>query len=251
MSLFFVRLFVFCAVLAWGSGASAGDPSPLDKQQEAISLMRVKGHDLQMWKSIAGVYCELELFEPGPEELAAVADLPRLVELEIHGGKLTPESVRQMKKLAHLTRLSLEDCQFPEGNLAFLKHLTALERLYFCRCKFEGASLSELGSLDSLYYVRISDCVLEDSGNLVFPADMQRLTRLYVYDTFVNQWSFQQLVGSTYLTSLKFQDAKITDEYLQHLKPGENLERLRVYHQITHSAGQRFKQQFPEVRFYY
>lgn len=251
MSLFFSRFIVICAVVSGGSVAFAGDPSPFDKQQEAISLMRVKGHDLRMWESIAGVYCELELFEPGPEELAAVADLPRLVELEIHSGKLTQASVRQMGKLSDLTRLSLEDCQFPEGNLAFLKHLTSLERLYFSRCNFEGASLSELGSLNRLYYVRISDCVLEDSGNLVFPAEMQRLSRLYVYDTFVNQWSFQQLVGSSYLTSLKFQDAKITDEYLRHAAPGENLERLRVYHKISHTAGERFKQSFPQVRFYY
>lgn len=251
MSLFFVRLIVICVIVGGGRAAFAGDPSPLDKQQQAISLMRVKGHDLQVWQSGAETFCELELFEPGPEELSAVAHLPRLVELEIHGGKLTPRSVRQMGKLEHLTRLSLEDCQFPEGNLAFLKHLTSLERLYFYQCKFEGASLSELGSLDRLYYVRISDCVLEDSGNLVFPADMQRLTRLYVYDTFVNQWSFQQLVGSNYLTSLKFQGAKITDEYLRYAAPGENLERLRVYHQISHTAGERFKQNFPELRFYY
>ncbi|QDU78090.1 hypothetical protein Pan97_51700 [Bremerella volcania] len=251
MSLFFIRFMVICAIVGGSSATYAGDPSPYDKQQEAISLMRVRGHDLRMWESITGVYCELELFDPGPEELTAVANLPRLVELEIHGGKLTRASVRQMGKLSHLTRLSLDDCQFPEGNLAFLKHLTSLERLYFQCCKFEGASLSELGSLDRLYYVRISDCVLEDSGNLVFPAEMQRLSRLYVYDTFVNQWSFQQLVGSSYLTSIKFQDAKITDEYLRHAAPGENLERLRVYHQITHAAGERFKQKFPEVRFYY
>lgn len=251
MSLFLIRMMVTCAIVGWGQAALAGDPSPFDRQQEAISLMRVRGHDLRMWQSIFGVSCELELFDPGPEELAAVAYLPRMIELEIHGAKLTRESIRQMGKLAQLTRLSLDDCQFPDGNLAFLKHLTALERLYFQRCKFEGASLSELGSLDRLYYVRISDCVLEDSGNLVFPPEMERLTRLYVYDTFVNQWSFQQLVGSSYLTSLKFQDAKITDEYLRHTAPGENLERLRVYHQISHAAGERFKQNFPQVRFYY
>lgn len=251
MSLLFVRLIVIGAIVGGGPAAFAGDPAPLDKQQQAISLMRVKGHDLRMWESIAGVSCELEMFEPGPEELAAVADLPRLVGLEISDGKLTPASVRQMGKLSHLTRISLEDCEFPEGNLAFLKHLTSLERLYFRRCKFEGASLSELGALDHLYYVRISDCVLEDSGNLVFPAEMQRLTRLYVYDTFVNQWSFQQLVGSSYLTSLKFQDAKVTDDYLRNTEPGENLERLRVYHQISGAAGERFKQKFPDVRFYY
>lgn len=251
MSLFLVRLILICVIVSGGSATFAGDPSPFDKQQEAISLMRVKGHDLRMWESIAGVYCELELFEPGPEELAALADLPRMVELEIHCGKLTQAIVCQMGKLSHLTRLSLENCQFPEGNLAFLKHLTSLERLYFSRCNFEGASLSELGTLDRLYYVRISDCVLEDSGNLVLPAEMQRMTRLYVYDTFVNQWSFQQLVGSSYLTSLKFQDAKITDEYLRHTTPGENLQRLRVYHKITQSAGERFKQKFPAVRFYY
>jgi len=251
MSLLFSRMLVVCVIFGGAQGAIADDPSPLDRQQKAISLMRVQGHDLRMWESIAGVYCELELFDPGPKELAAVADLPRLVELEIHGGKLTPATVQQMGKLSHLTRLSLEDCQFPQGNLAFLKHLTSLERLYLRRCQFEGASLSELGALDRLYYVRISDCVLEDSGNLVFPAEMQRLTRLYVYDTFVNQWSFQQLVGSSYLTSLKFQDAKVTDEYLRHAQPGENLERLRVYHQISGTAGQRFKQKFPDVRFYY
>jgi len=251
MSLFLIRFMTFCAIVSVGSWASAGDRSPYDRQQTAISLMRVHGHDLQMWESIAGVYCELELFEPGPEELAAVADLPRLVQLEIHDGKLTPESVRRMGLLSHLTRLSLEDCEFPEGSLAFLKHLTSLERLYLRQCKFEGASLSELGALDHLYYVRISDCVLEDSGNLVFPPDMQRLTRLYVYDTFVNQWSFQQLVGSSYLTSVKFQDSKITDEYLRHARPGENLERLRVYNKISRTAGEQFKQKYPAVRFYY
>lgn len=251
MSHLFVRVLVMAVMVGVAGTAFAGDPSPWDKQQAAISLMRVQGHDLRMWNTVDGMTCELEMFAPECEELIALAHLPRLTELEIHDATLTPACVRQMGKLAHLTRLSLQDCQFPDGNLAFLKHLTTMERLYFYRCHFEGASLSELGSLEHLYYVRISDCVLEDSGNLVLPAEMQRLTRLYVYDTFVNQWSFRQLVGSSYLTSLKFQDAKITDDYLRHTTPGENLRRLRVYHKISQSAGQRFKSQFPEVRFYY
>ncbi len=229
----------------------AAAPVPLERQQAAISLLRLKGQDLRLQEVAGRMQTRLELRHPTAEEIACTVDLPQLVDLKIYHANFTRHDIAQLQQLKHVQRLTLSHCRFDKGNVAFLRHMKSLERFYLMHCHLEGASLSELGDLSDLYYVRISDCVLEDGGNLVFPHEMQQLARVYVYDTYVNEWSFRNLVSSPYLMSLKFQNAQVTDDYLQGLEPGPRVQRLRVYDGISNEAGERFRSQFPHVRFYW
>ncbi|MBI1248657.1 hypothetical protein GC197_12555 [bacterium] len=251
MSLFVARIVCLAGLLGWGSELLAADPSPLEKQQEAISLMRVKGQQLYLSEVDGETCCSLCLKQPSDREINALPYLPAVTQLEIQGCKLSPENVQQIAQLNRIEKLIVERCEFPRESLAFLKHLTSLEKLYLRHCKFDGASLSELGSLDALYYVRLEDCDLEDTGYLVLPTEMEHLQRVFVYDTFVNRWSFRRLLASSYLTSLRFRDPKITDDFLDDVTPGENLRYIRIADSISEKAVRKFRRRFPKVNLFH
>lgn len=105
------------------------------------------------------------------DELAALKDIPNLVELNLGGTNITDASLAHLKSAVNLTRLQLHNTKITDAGLEHIKHLAKLTSL-----NVYGTAVTDKG-LDSL-------------------AGLKSLKRLYVWQTKVTPDGAKKIAGS-------------------------------------------------------
>jgi hypothetical protein len=160
------------------------------------------------------------------DDLAVLADLPRLERLYLASTPLTDEGLRHVARLGRLRRMSLWDTRITDEGVAHLAGLTELEVLDI---KTHGLTEAALESFRNhpnltrlLHYIPLGDAGIDALGS------MRRLRVEHLACTDVTDEGLGLLARLWPLVSLDINSVHVTDAGLAHVSRLERLQRLTL-----------------------
>ena len=121
----------------------------------------------------------VRIFQPTPDELAALSGIPTLVDLEIVEGELSGDGLSVFSKHLHLARLSLRRMQLDSQQLARIPEFVWLTELSLSGSKFSEPAFRKLDGINKLKSIDLSNCPMPLSS-LGKPTWAQTLEYLHV-----------------------------------------------------------------------
>jgi hypothetical protein len=185
-------------------------------------LRAIAGED--RFLDVVMVHLERRRFDD--DDLAVLADLPRLERLYLASTPLTDEGLRHVARLGRLRRMSLWNTRITDEGVAHLAGLTELEVLDI---KTHGLTEAALESFRDhpnltrlLHYIPLGDAGIDALGS------MRRLRVEHLACTDVTDEGLSLLARLWPLESLDINSEHVTDAGLAHVSRLERLERLTL-----------------------
>jgi internalin A len=167
----------------------------------------------------------LTLTAPTDSDLAHLADLDGLQQLNLTGRQVTDTGLQHLKDLTTLQGLMLANAQVTDAGLEHLTGLTGLQRLWFIGCPITDSGLAQLKHLTGLQDLGLFNTQITDTG-LVHLKDLTELRFLYLDGTQLTDASLAHLGGLTALQSLGLTRTRVTDAGLAFLDGLTGLQEL-------------------------
>jgi len=232
-------------------------PGPSDSEIRAaldadlVSLHRLKslcglvlnqtGMSQEQMAQLAGLtrLQNLEITERwiGDEGLAHLAGLTHLQRLSLSGDWVTDDGLVHLEGLRNLRNLILDTRGITSDGLTHLEGLTNLERLQVDSPGITGAGLAHLSGLTRLKHLQLWRPTKPTDTDLAHLAHLTALEDLYLDLSEVTDAGLEHLGRLTNLRSLDLQRAEITDAGLAHLKRLTSLRSLHLSDTQITDAG--------------
>ncbi|MEX1096793.1 MAG: hypothetical protein WED34_12155 [Planctomycetales bacterium] len=164
-----IALSTIAILSAAGPAVPAADAQPArtEAEQQAIAEVRRLGGsvmDLAQNDPRLVVAYHLADQKATDEQLAPLAKLPQIVELNLRGTDVTDEGLRQIAGLKGLVRLHLEKTKIGDAGLAHLKGLENLEYLNLYGTQVTDEGLKQLSGLKKLKKVYVWETQVTETG---------------------------------------------------------------------------------------
>lgn len=155
-------------VFAIAPALHAQQPAPRSEaEQQAIAEIRRNGGSvMELAQNDSRLFVAYHLAdgEIGDEQLAPLAKLSRVYELNLRGTEITDEGLAHIAGLTDLVRLHLERTKIGDAGLAHLKGLTNLEYLNLYGTRVTDAGLAQLAGLKKLKRVYVWETKVTEEG---------------------------------------------------------------------------------------
>ncbi len=222
------------------------------------SMGDVAAENLAKLKSLERISENLEVTDKG---IAALATLPKLQQLTLHGEGVTDASAKSIAGMKSLTWLWLQNCPISDETLAAIGELANLEILFLTKTKVTGDGFKHLAKLPNLRILDIDVGTraehaegarfhlreigklmqlkdLRIQGGELTSADVQYLLGLLALEKLTLKLPLDDdgafnIAGFDRLKSLNIIDAVITDAGLEQLSLLRNLEFAQITGHFT------------------
>ena len=165
-----IRLFSIFAVLgtlSLGIAVAQEKPALTDAQKEAIAQIKKSGGQvMELAQNDARLDVAFHLADGKitDAELAPLASLPQIAQLNLRGREITNAGLAHLKGLKGLVRLHLEKTKVTDDGLQELKGLENLEYLNLYGTEVTDAGLKHLEGLKKLKKVYLWQTKVTDAG---------------------------------------------------------------------------------------
>lgn len=154
-------LLTFCLAASWLSQTIADEPTTVEADPPAVTLIRDMGGDA---RRVAQNSSDWE------------------VEFHLAKPKLTDEGLRDVAKLDRIASLHLRDTKITSAGLVHLKEMSHLRRLHLERTRVDDDGVANLSELKELEYLNLYETGITD-GALQHLEGLTKLRRLFVWQT--------------------------------------------------------------------
>jgi hypothetical protein len=171
-------------------------------------------------------------------DIAAIATLSRLREVDISGMLIYGRDLTPLSKLRNLETLRLGDASITDGNVAELGDMQGLRELWLdCSPNLTDQSLVSLRKARHLRVLSFGRSRLTDAG-LANLKDMTELEELYLLESEVGDEGLRIVAGMTNLRTLDLQGCKrVTDKGLAYIDGLSELRGLDLGETSVTDAG--------------
>jgi hypothetical protein len=159
-----IRLFSICAVLGTISlGLATAQEKPARTEAENAAIAQIK--------------------KSGGQVMELAQNDPRLdVAFHLADGKITDAELAPLAGLPQVAQLNLRGREITNAGLAYLKNLKGLIRLHLEKTKVTDDGLQELKGLENLEYLNLYGTEVTDAG-LKHLEGLKKLRKLYLWQT--------------------------------------------------------------------
>jgi len=163
----------------------------------------------------------------GDDDIACLADLPELFEVEIYRSPVTDAGLEHLEGLTNLKTLYLRKTLITDDGLERLKTLTNLEELMLDHSQITDAGLEHIKEFTNLKKLWLGETQITDAG-LEHLQELSNLEQMCLERTQITDAGLEHLKALPNLGYLDVSDTQVTDDGIKSMKLASPKSIIRV-----------------------